>query len=86
MGAIFGAAKGVRGGLLLLLAAAALLGLAWLAAGFAERALGTSFTTGLLLALGLEAFLGVAALFGVASEVQQSHSDAMDDVTPEQRS
>jgi hypothetical protein len=83
MSALFGAIKGIWRGLLLLLVAVAVPGIAWLVAVYADGVLGLGFTTIFLVVLGLEAFLGLAALFGIASEVQDRHSEALDQVAPE---
>ena len=84
MGALFGAIKGSWRGLILLLLALLVPGIAWLIAAYTDGVLGLSFTTIFLVVLGLEAFLGLAALFGVASEVQDRHSEALDQVAPKQ--
>ena len=84
MGALFGAVKGIWRGLILLLLALLVPGIAWLTATYTDGVLGLSFTTIFLVVLGLEAFLGLAALFGIASEVQARHSEALDRVAPEQ--
>jgi hypothetical protein len=84
MGALFGAIKGIWRGLALLLLALLVPGIAWLTAAYTDGVLGLSFTTIFLLVLGLGAFLGLAALFGIASEVQDRHSEALDQVAPEQ--
>jgi hypothetical protein len=84
MGAPFGAVKGIWRGLILLLLALLVPGIAWLTATYTDGVLGLSFTTIFLVVLGLEAFLGLAALFGIASEVQDRHSEALDQVAPEQ--
>ena len=84
MGALFGAIKGTWRGLILLLRALLGPGIAGLIAAYTDGVLGLSFTTIFLVVLGLEAFLGLAALFGVASEVQDRHSEALDQVAPKQ--
>jgi hypothetical protein len=84
MGALLGAIKGIWRGLVLLLLAVLFPAVAWITATYAEGILGLSFTTIFLVVLGLEAFLGLAALLGIASEVQERHSEALDQVAPEQ--
>jgi hypothetical protein len=84
MGAPFGAVKGIWRGLILLLLALLVPGIAWLTATYTDGVLGLSFTTIFLVVLGLEAFLGLAALFGISSEVQDRHSEALDQVAPGQ--
>ena len=84
MGALFGAIKGIWRGAILLLISVLVPGIALLTATYADGMLGLSFTTIFLIVLGLEAFLGLAALFGIASEVQERHSEALDRVAPEQ--
>jgi len=84
MGALLGAIKGIWRGAILLLISVLIPGIAWLTATYADGVLGLSFTTIFLVVLGLEAFLGLAALFGIASEVQERHSEALDRVAPEQ--
>lgn len=86
MGALFGAVKGIWRGAILLLLALLVPGIAWLTATYMDGVIGLSFTTIFLVVLGLEAFLGLAALFGIASEVQDRHSEALDQVAPEQGS
>jgi hypothetical protein len=78
MGALLGAFKGVWRGLLLLVFVAVFPGLAWLVAAQAEGAFGLGFIAIFLLVLALEGLLGIAALFGIASEVEKRHSEAMD--------
>lgn len=84
MAAVLGAIKGVWRGVVLLVLVALLPGLAWLAATYADGAFGLGFTTIFFVVLGLEVFLGIAALFGIASEVQESHSRALDERAREQ--
>jgi hypothetical protein len=84
MNALLGAVKGVWRGVLLLVVAALVPGIAWLIATYADGALGLGFTAIFLVVLGLEALLGLAALFGIASEVQEGHSEAVDEVAREQ--
>lgn len=84
MGALLGAVKGVWRAVILLIVAVLVPGIAVLTATYTHEALGLGFTTTFLLVLGLEAFLAVAAFFGIASEVQKRHSEAMDEVAPEQ--
>ena len=84
MGALFGAIKGIWRAVILLLVAVLVPGIAWLTATYTDGAFGLGFTTIFLVVLGLEAFLGLAALFGIASEVQERHSQALDEVAPEQ--
>jgi hypothetical protein len=84
MGALLGAIKGIGRGVILLLLAVLIPGIAWLTATYTDGVLGLSFTTIFLAVLGLEAFLGVAAFLGIASEVQERHSEALDQVAPEQ--
>ncbi|GAF86328.1 unnamed protein product [marine sediment metagenome] len=84
MGALLGAIKGIWRGVVLVLLAVLVPGIAWLAATYMDGVLGFGFTTIFLVVLGLEAFLGLAALFGIASEVQERHSEALDQVAPEQ--
>jgi len=84
MGALLGAIKGIWRGVVLVLLAVLVPGIAWLAATYMDGVLGLGFTTIFLVVLGLEAFLGLAALFGIASEVQERHSEALDQVAPEQ--
>ena len=86
MSSLFGAIKGIGRGLIFLLSAVLAPGIAWLTATYADGFLGLGFTTIFLVVLGLEAFLGLAALFGIASEVQERHSEAIDQVAPEQSS
>jgi hypothetical protein len=86
MGALLGAVKGMGRGVILLLVALLVPGIAWITATYTEGILGLGFTTIFLLVLGLGAFLGLAALFGIASEVQERHSEALDRVAPEQSS
>ena len=84
MGALLGAIKGIWRGAILLLISVLIPGIAWLTATYADGVLGLSFTTIFLVVLGLEAFLGLAALFGIVSEVQERHSEALDRIAPEQ--
>ena len=84
MGALLGAIKGIWRGAALLVLVVLVLGIAWLTASYADGVLGLSFTTIFLLVLGLEAFLGLAALLGIASEVQERHSETLDRVAAEQ--
>jgi hypothetical protein len=84
MGALLGAVKGMWRAVALLLVGVLALGIAGFTATYTHEALGLGFTTTFLVVLGLEAFLAVGALFGIASEVQQRHSEAMDEVAPEQ--
>jgi hypothetical protein len=84
MAALLGAFKGIWRAVALLLASVLALGIAWFAATYAREVLGMGFTTTFLLALGLEGFLAIGALFGIASEVQERHSEAIDEVAPEQ--
>jgi len=84
MGALVGAIKGIWRGLILLLIAVLVPGIAWLIAAYTDGILGLGFTTIFLVVLGFEAFLGLAALFGIASEVQDRHSEALDQIAPEQ--
>lgn len=85
MGALLGAIKGIWRAVVLLLAAALVPGIAWLTATYTHEALGLGFTMTFLVVLGLEAFLGLAALLGIASEVQERHSETIDEVASEQR-
>jgi hypothetical protein len=78
MAAILGAIKGVSRGVVLILLVALLPGLAWLIATYADGAFGLGFKTIFFVVLALEGFLSVAALFGIASEVQKSHSETLD--------
>ncbi len=84
MGALLGAIKGIWRGLILLLFCLLIPAIAWLTATYAEGVLGLGFTTIFLVVLGLEGFLGLAALLGIASEVQDRHSEALDEVASEQ--
>jgi hypothetical protein len=84
MGALLGAVKGIWRAVVLLLVAVLVPGIAGITATYTHEALGLGFTTTFLLVLGLEAFLAVAALFGIASEVQERHSEALDEIAPEQ--
>jgi hypothetical protein len=84
MGALLGAIKGIWRGLVLLLITVLVLAIAWFSATYTEGVLGLGFTTIFLVVLGLEAFLGLAALLGIASEVQERHSEALDRVASEQ--
>jgi hypothetical protein len=86
MGALFGAIKGIWRGVMLLLIVVLIPSIAWLIASYTDGVLGLSFTTIFLVVLGLEAFLCLAALLGIASEVQERHSEAIDQVAPEQSS
>ncbi len=79
MTAVFGAIKGVSRGVILLVLVALLPGLAWLVAAWADGVFGLGFKTIFFVVLALEGFLGVAALFGIASEVEKSHADAIDE-------
>jgi hypothetical protein len=84
MGVLLGAFKGVWRGLLLLVFFAVFPSLAWWVAAQADGALGLGFTTIFLLVLALEGLLGIAALFGIATEVEKRHSQAMDEAAGEQ--
>lgn len=84
MAAIFGAIKGIWRAIILIAAVALLPSIAWIVAAFADGTLGMGFTGIFFLVLGLEIIFGVAALFGMASEIQESHSRAVDQVTREQ--
>jgi hypothetical protein len=79
MTAVFGAIKGVSRGVILLVLVALLPGLAWLVAAWADGAFGLGFKTIFFVVLALEGFLCVAALFGIASEVEKSHVEAIDE-------
>jgi len=85
MGALFGAVKGIWRAVVLLLAAVLVPGIAWLGAAYTHESLGLGFTTTFLFVLAIEAFLGIAAIFGIASEVQEQHSAAMDEAASERR-
>ena len=78
MAGILGALKGASRGLVLLVLVALVPAIAWGAAVLGESTLGLGFWSVFLGALVLQAFLGVCALFGIASEVQESHSAALD--------
>ncbi len=78
MSATLGAAKGVLRGLILLLAVALVPGLAWLAATYAEGTFDLGFKSIFFGVLVLEIFLGACAIFGMASEVQKSHTESVD--------
>jgi hypothetical protein len=80
MAAVLGAIKGVWRGVVLLVLVALIPGLAWLVAAYAEGTFGLGFKTIFFVVLALEGFLGAAALFGLASEVQKSQSEAIDQV------
>jgi hypothetical protein len=84
MAALLGAVKGIWRAAILLLFAALVPGIAWVTATYAEGILGLGFTAIFFVVLGLEAFLGIGALLGVASEVQESHSRALDRAAQEQ--
>lgn len=84
MGALLGAVKGIWRGALLLLFLVLIPGIAWLTATSMDGVLGLSFTTIFVVVLGLEIFLGLAALLGIASEVQERHSEALDRALQEQ--
>ena len=79
MAAVLGAIKGVWRGVVLLVLVALIPGLAWLIAAYAEGAFGLGFKTIFFAVLALEGFLCVAALFGISSEVQKSHAEAIED-------
>ena len=78
MAAVLGAIKGISRGVVLLVLVAVIPGLAWLIAAYADGAFGLGFKTIFFAVLALEGFLAVAALFGLASEVQESQSEAID--------
>ena len=78
MSAILGAAKGASRGLILLLAVALVPGLAWLVATTAEGTFDLGFRSIFFGVLALEIFLGACAIFGMASEVQKKHAEAVD--------
>ena len=84
MGALLGAVKGIWRGVVLLLLFVLAPGIAWLTATYMDGVLGLSFTTIFVVVLGLEVFLGLAALLGIASEVQERHSEALDRALQEQ--
>ena len=84
MGALLGAIKGIWRGVFLLLLVALIPGIAWLTATYMDGVLGLGFTTIFLVILGLEVFLGLAALLGIASEVQERHSEALDQAAQQQ--
>ena len=86
MAAVLGAIKGVWRAVILLVVAVLVPGIALLVAACLDELLGLDFTMAFLLVLGLEALLGVAALFGIASEVQRSHGDAIDQAAQERAS
>jgi hypothetical protein len=79
MGMIIGALKGFSRGVALLIVGAVVPTVAFLLALLAERTLGLEFVTGFLISLLLEAFLAIPIVFGIASEVQNRHSDAIDE-------
>ena len=76
--AIFGAVKGIWGGLALLFLAGLFPVLAWLVATRTEGLFGMGFTVIFLAMLVIEVFLAVCALFGIASEEQKRHSALVD--------
>jgi hypothetical protein len=78
MAVITGAVKGLLRGILLLVAVAAIPGFAWFVAAYADGFLGMGFLTIFFTVLGLEAALSLPILFGIAAEVQKSHSEALD--------
>lgn len=84
MAALLGAIKGIWRAAMLLLVAALIPGIAWVTATYAEGILGLGFTAIFFIVLGLEAFLGIGALLGLAAEVQESHSQALDRAAGEQ--
>jgi hypothetical protein len=78
MSGMLGAIKGVSRGLILVVLGVLIPGLAWVVASYAESSFGMGFKTAFFGTIGLGVFLGICALFGVASEVQEDHSAAMD--------
>lgn len=84
MAAVSGAIKGISRGVILLVLVALLPGLAWLVAAWADGAFGLGFKTIFFAVLVLEGFLCVAALFGVSSEVQESHAQAIEEAAASQ--
>jgi hypothetical protein len=84
MAALLGAIKGISRTAILLVIAALIPGIAWATATYAEGILGLGFTAIFFVVLGLEAVLGIGALLGVAAEVQESHSQALDRAIREQ--
>jgi hypothetical protein len=73
LGALRGASRGVVLLVVMALAPALAFGVAW----FAHTRLDTGLWSVFAAMLALEGFLGVCALFGLASEVQTRHSEAM---------
>ncbi len=86
MAVVLGAIKGIWRVVVLLFVAVLVPAIALLVASYTAEPLGLDFTVTFLLVLGLEALLGVAALFGIASEVQRSHGEAIDQAAQEQAS
>jgi len=78
MAVLRGAIKGVWRAAILLFVALLVPSIALLVTSYSYEPLGMDFTMLFLLVLGLEALLGVAALSGIASEVQRSHGEAID--------
>jgi hypothetical protein len=78
MAVIIGATKGFLRGVALLVLVALVPGLAMLVAFYADGFLGMGFTAIFFAVLGLEVALSLPILFGIASEVQKSHSETLD--------
>ncbi|MDH3211684.1 MAG: hypothetical protein OEM05_04280 [Myxococcales bacterium] len=77
MAAILGALKGASRALILLLVVGAIPGLALLVAVTAEGVFGLGFKTIFFGMLALEILLGIGALFGIATEIEASHSRSL---------
>ena len=78
MAAVLGAIKGAWRGLILFVAVAVFPAIAWIIADLTDDALGLDFTVLFFAVLALEFVLGVCALFGIASDVERAHSEAID--------
>lgn len=84
MSGLFGALKGVWGGVVLLVAVAVVPALATGVAHWAHTRFDVGFWQAFFLALLLQTFAGLCALFGLASSVQKSHAERIG-VGPEHR-
>ena len=83
---VLGDIKGIWRVVVLLAVAVLVPCIALLVSTYTHDFLGLDFTLVFLLTLGLEALFAAAALFGIASEVERSHGEAIDQAAREQAS
>ncbi|MDJ0848121.1 MAG: hypothetical protein QNK04_07080 [Myxococcota bacterium] len=79
MPSLYGALKGMLGGIGLLVAVALVPTLAVGVALVASSHLDVGFWTAFVLTLLIEGFLGLCAAFGLASAVEEAHAEDIDD-------